>query len=113
MNKMGFFFFYTYVFSIQSDADEAEREEREVVFRGRWRGLIVVAAHGQIAAVLAAILAASGQTGYLDGPAASAPIGPRRFANVPTGREKRVLPTERGAAPATTTAAPVRRAGRH
>lgn len=90
--------------SIHSDANEAEREERQIVGRGRWWRCVEVTALGPIAAVLATILAASGPTGDHD-PATSAQAGPRNVT-VPAGRQERVVPAvERDAAQTTTTAA--------
>lgn len=83
---------------VRSDAVEAEREERAVVVGGgQRRAVLAVPAHGQVAAVLSAVLAASGPAG-VNGPAASAPAGPRSV-RVQAGRGRGAgagTPTETG-----------------
>lgn len=83
---------------VRSDAVEAEREERAVVVGGgQRRAVLAVPAHGQVAAVLSAVLAASGPAG-VNGPAASAPAR-SRSVRVQAGRGRGAgagTPTETG-----------------
>lgn len=90
--------------SVQSDSDEAELEERQVVGRGRRRRRgFAVAAYGQVAALLATFLAASRSTGNHE--SASGPSAWTRNVAVPAGRQKRVVPAiERDGAQTTATA---------
>lgn len=97
--------------SVQSDSDEAEREERQIVGGGRWRRRgVAIAAYGQVAALLATFLAASRSTGNHE--SASGPSAWPRNVAVPAGRQKRVVPAiERDAAQTTATGTATAAAG--